>query len=107
MFLHQTITQLSSLISIVLPEKLEDLPVMLNSRDSANADNDFELYRYTPSLPAAIHSVIVFAILTAIHTVRLRQARATYFIPFTVGGLCKSHACAPNKYIISLTRTFQ
>ncbi|UPK89378.1 hypothetical protein LCI18_000313 [Fusarium solani-melongenae] len=60
---------------------------MLNSRDSAGADNDFELYRYTPSLPAAIHGVIVFAILTAIHTVRLRQARATYFIPFTIGGL--------------------
>ncbi|WAO87612.1 Hypothetical protein NCS54_00492800 [Fusarium falciforme] len=59
---------------------------MLNPRDSAK-DNDFELYRYTPSLPAAIHSVIVFAILTVVHTVRLRQARANYFIPFTIGGL--------------------
>ncbi|KAJ4328892.1 hypothetical protein N0V84_000680 [Fusarium piperis] len=60
---------------------------MLSSRDSATEDNDFELYRYTPSLPAAIHAVVVFAILTVIHTVRLRQARATYFIPFTIGGL--------------------
>ncbi|RSM10751.1 hypothetical protein CEP52_003396 [Fusarium oligoseptatum] len=57
---------------------------MLDPRDT---DKDFELYRYTPSLPAAIHGVIVFAILTAIHAVRLRQARATYFIPFTIGGL--------------------
>ncbi|KAM0427888.1 hypothetical protein ACHAPT_007347 [Fusarium lateritium] len=61
---------------------------MLIPRDSANADDDdFQLYRYSPSLPAAIHAVIVFAILTIVHTVRLRQARATYFIPFTIGGL--------------------
>lgn len=77
---------------------------MLNSRDSADTDNDFELYRYTPSLPAAIHAVIAFAILTAIHTVRLRQARATYFIPFTIGGVCKSHNLTSAKFRILLTR---
>lgn len=51
---------------------------------------DFKLYRYRPSLPAAIISVVVFAALTIAHTWRLHRARAYYFIAFTIGGLCKS-----------------
>lgn len=51
---------------------------------------NFQLYRYTPSLPAAIVSVVVFAILTLLHTWRLYRARAFYFTAFTVGGLRKS-----------------
>ncbi|KAM0554893.1 hypothetical protein ACHAPJ_006628 [Fusarium lateritium] len=48
---------------------------------------DFKLYRYNPSLAAAIVSVIVFAVLTALHTWRLFRARAYYFTAFVVGGL--------------------
>ncbi|KAJ4249062.1 hypothetical protein NW762_012394 [Fusarium torreyae] len=48
---------------------------------------DFKLYRYDPSLAAAIVSVIVFAVLTALHTWRLFRARAYYFTAFVVGGL--------------------
>ncbi|CAF3542968.1 unnamed protein product [Fusarium graminearum] len=48
---------------------------------------DFKLYRYDPSLPAAIVSVAVFAILTAAHTWRLLRVRAYYFTAFTIGGL--------------------
>lgn len=51
---------------------------------------DFKLYRYRPSLPAAIISVVVFAVLTIAHTWRLHRARAYYFIAFTIGGLCTS-----------------
>ncbi|KAL2753061.1 hypothetical protein ACRALDRAFT_2141493 [Sodiomyces alcalophilus JCM 7366] len=47
---------------------------------------DFRLYRYTPSLEGAIVSVVVFAILTAVHFWRLIRARSFYFIPFLVGG---------------------
>lgn len=50
---------------------------------------DFRLYRYTPTLPAAIVSVLVFATLTALHIWRLRRARALYFTPFVTGGLCE------------------
>lgn len=49
---------------------------------------DFKLYRYTPSLAAAIVGAVVFAVLTILHTWRLRRVRAYYFIPFTIGGLC-------------------
>lgn len=57
---------------------------------------DFELYRYIPSLPAAIISVVVFAILTVSHTWRLLRARAFYFTAFTVGGLCESSSQTDN-----------
>ena len=52
---------------------------------------DFRLYRYTPSLPAAIVSAAVFGILTTFHTWRLWRARAFYFTAFTIGGLCELH----------------
>ncbi|KAH8177491.1 RTA1 like protein [Sarocladium implicatum] len=48
---------------------------------------DFRLYRYTPSLPAAIVSAVVFAALTSFHTWRILRARSYYFTAFTVGGL--------------------
>lgn len=49
---------------------------------------DFKLYRYTPSLGAAIAGVCVFAVLTAVHSWRLVRARAFYFTPFLIGGVC-------------------
>lgn len=63
------------------------------SSDGADAssgdDFDFKLYRYTPSLPAAIVSVAVFSILTGIHLWRMFRARAFYFTPFVIGGVRK------------------
>ncbi|PGH00592.1 hypothetical protein GX51_05691 [Blastomyces parvus] len=55
--------------------------------DRMGDDFDFQLYRYIPSLPAAIISVVVFAFLTTAHTWRLLSTRAFYFTAFTVGGL--------------------
>ncbi|KAH6974647.1 RTA1 like protein-domain-containing protein [Ilyonectria sp. MPI-CAGE-AT-0026] len=57
------------------------------SRLRSVAAFDFKLYRYTPSLAAAIVGAVVFAVLTIWHTWRLRRVRAYYFIPFTIGGL--------------------
>ncbi|KAL4728042.1 hypothetical protein ACLX1H_004751 [Fusarium chlamydosporum] len=48
---------------------------------------DFKLYRYDPSLPAAVVSVVIFAILTVAHTWRLFRVRAYYFTAFTIGGI--------------------
>lgn len=65
-------------------------PSMASSTTEAPAEFfDFKLYRYTPSLAAAIVSVIVFAVLTALHTWRMLKARAYYFMAFTIGGVCK------------------
>lgn len=55
---------------------------------------DFKLYRYTPSLPAAIVFAAVFAVLSALHTWQLARHRAYYFTAFTVGGYCE-HTLRP------------
>ncbi|KXH51972.1 hypothetical protein CNYM01_10511 [Colletotrichum nymphaeae SA-01] len=54
---------------------------------AAGAAFDFRLYRYTPSLPAAIVSAAVFAVLTILHFWRLYRARAFYFTAFALGGV--------------------
>ena len=54
----------------------------------ASSSFDFRLYRYTPSLSAAIILVVVFAFLSGLHTCRLQRHRAFYFTAFTVGGFC-------------------
>ncbi|KAF5977989.1 Rtm1p-like protein [Fusarium bulbicola] len=48
---------------------------------------DFKLCRYTPSLAAAIISVVIFGILTGLRLWRLFRARAYYFTAFTIGGI--------------------
>ncbi|KAL1845234.1 hypothetical protein VTK73DRAFT_830 [Phialemonium thermophilum] len=59
-----------------------------NSTDTGAAPAfDFRLYRYAPSLPAAIVAAGVFSVLTAVHTWRLLRSRAIYFTAFTVGGV--------------------
>lgn len=51
-------------------------------------EREYELYHYTPSLPAAVIFVIAFFALTAIHTYRMTKNRLWFCIPFVVGGLC-------------------
>lgn len=59
-------------------------------RAPAEQSFDFKLYRYNPSLPAAIVAVVVFAILTAYHGWLMRRWKAYYFTPFFIGGVCES-----------------
>ncbi|CCT67821.1 related to Rtm1p [Fusarium fujikuroi] len=54
--------------------------------DTETAGFDFKLYRYDPSLPAAVVSTVIFAVLSILHTWRLIRVRAYYFTPFVVGG---------------------
>ena len=64
---------------------------------------DFKLYRYTPSLAAAIASILVFAVLTGIHIWRMMRSRAWYFTAFTIGGACKLPPFFPH----GIARTFK
>lgn len=50
---------------------------------------DFKLYRYTPSLGAAIVFIICFGICASLHAWKIFQKRIFYFIPVLVGSLCK------------------
>jgi hypothetical protein len=50
----------------------------------------FEFYRYTPSVPAAVLFIVLFALTTALHTYQIRRARTWIMISFVLGGYCES-----------------
>lgn len=50
---------------------------------------NYALYRYTPSIPAAVIFAVLFILLSALHLIRLIKHRSYFFIPFLVGLLCK------------------
>jgi hypothetical protein len=50
---------------------------------------DHYAWKYMPSLPAAILFCVLFAILTAAYSYRLYINRLWFYIPFSVGGVCK------------------
>ncbi|GAB1317817.1 hypothetical protein MFIFM68171_08027 [Madurella fahalii] len=58
-----------------------------NGTQAVPAEFDFQLYRYEPSLAAAVVGVVVFAILTLLHCWRVFRYKAFYFTAFTVGGV--------------------
>ncbi|KAM0283758.1 hypothetical protein ACHAQH_002347 [Verticillium albo-atrum] len=49
--------------------------------------NGYPLWKYVPSLPAAIVFVVVFAILTLGHAFKMFRHRMWFCIPFVVGGV--------------------
>ena len=50
---------------------------------------DFVLYRYTPSLVAAIIFIVLFVLTTAFHLYQVIRTRSWYFLIFVAGGACK------------------
>ena len=52
---------------------------------------DFKLYRYNPSMAAAIIFIILFFLITALHFYQMMRTRTWIFIPFVIGGVCKLH----------------
>ncbi|PLB48665.1 putative RTM1-like protein [Aspergillus steynii IBT 23096] len=54
---------------------------------SGHGEIDFKLYRYTPSLAAAILFIILFVLITAYHLYQVIRARCWYFLIFVVGGV--------------------
>jgi hypothetical protein len=49
----------------------------------------FKLYRYTPSLVAAIIFIVVFALATLYHLYQVVRTRSWYFTIFVGGGACE------------------
>lgn len=54
----------------------------------ATSQKGYELYHYAPSIAAAAIFIIIFAILTGIHTYRMIRTRLWFCLPFTIGGIC-------------------
>ncbi|WYZ39391.1 hypothetical protein EsH8_III_001305 [Colletotrichum jinshuiense] len=54
------------------------------------AGNDlFKLYRYDPSMAAAIIFIVLFFGITAFHTYQVIRTKTWFFIPFVLGGFCQ------------------
>jgi hypothetical protein len=47
---------------------------------------DFQLYRYDPSVGAAVFFAILFILGSGVHTYQMIPTRTWFFIPFVVGG---------------------
>jgi hypothetical protein len=52
--------------------------------------SDFKLYRYHPSMAAAVLFIILFLAITAVHSYQMIRTRVWIFIPFVLGGFCMS-----------------
>lgn len=60
---------------------------------SSDGGIDFALYRYTPSIVAAVIFAVIFLIITILHGIRLWRHRTYFFVPFIIGLLCENPAC--------------
>ncbi|CAH0054382.1 unnamed protein product [Clonostachys solani] len=49
----------------------------------------FELFRYDPSLAAAVIFIILFLLITIVHAYQMFRTRTWFFIPFVIGGCCQ------------------
>lgn len=62
---------------------------IMSSSNSAATTIDFQLYRYVPSLAAAILFVVLFVLITAYHLYQVVRMRSWYMLVFVTGGICK------------------
>ena len=56
----------------------------------ATENSEFKLYRYDPSIGAAVVFIILFLAAAGIHTFQVARTRAWFVIPFVIGGHCES-----------------
>jgi hypothetical protein len=53
---------------------------------------DFKLFRYNPSMAAAVIFIILFLLISTLHLYQMVRTRTWIFIPFVLGGFCMSTA---------------
>jgi hypothetical protein len=55
--------------------------------DSGTQYGDFRLYRYDPSMAAAVIFILAFIVITALHFYQMVRTKTYFFVPFVIGGL--------------------
>jgi hypothetical protein len=87
------------------PQNLPYLPLLPSTYPPpalmADDDYDYELFRYTPNLGAAIFFTILFALAALLHTYQVTATRTWFFIAFLVGGYCESAHCGTPADLLS------
>ena len=59
----------------------------LSDRSGSNVLEGFKLYRYNPSIAAAIIFTVAFTLTTMLHTYQMIRTRTWFYIPFLAGGV--------------------
>lgn len=55
------------------------------------ANSDFKLYHYDPSVAAAVVFVLLFLATSIYHVWQMVRSRTWFFLAFIVGGICEHH----------------
>lgn len=53
-------------------------------------DAEWALYRFAPSMAAAVVFAIMFLLVTIVHVFQMIRTRTWYLTPFCLGGACES-----------------
>ena len=61
---------------------------MANPPSSPDSDSDWKMYRYVPSLAAAIVSLIIFLIMALLHLYQFLRLKNRIIIFVVIGALC-------------------
>jgi hypothetical protein len=56
----------------------------------------YYLWKYVPSIAAAIIFVLIFLVMTGLISYRMFRTKTWFCIPFAIGGLCTLHFNHPN-----------
>jgi hypothetical protein len=77
--------------TLVNPKKTMSSQNTTQSEVSSDGTDSFsfKLYRYDPSLAAAIVAVALFTIISFYHVWLMKRHRSWYFTAFIIGGFCK------------------
>jgi hypothetical protein len=79
---------------------------LLGFKMAVEGKASFVFYHYTPSVPAAVVFTALFGISSLLHLYQLFRKRTWYFIPFVIGGFCKSRQANHQHLIIHLPSLF-
>jgi hypothetical protein len=71
---------------LVLPLPIKMLH-QFNARSGSNVLEGFELYRYNPSIAAAVIFIVAFTLTTILHAYQMIRTRTWFYIPFVAGGV--------------------
>lgn len=83
LFFNRNISSRELPISIVISQTNPHKMVTMNGT------RGYPLYRYEPSIAAAVIFCILFLLATIIHSVQMVKTRTWFLTAFVLGGLCK------------------
>jgi hypothetical protein len=55
--------------------------------DTETQYGDFKLYRYDPSMAAAVIFIILFILVTTLHFYHMIRTKTYFFVPLVMGGI--------------------